>query len=108
MPLTKPMNSGIKDGRLVIDMAEADELWNNMTKDQQYEAMCIMFEPIMNKATAMQRALEPFSKMAGELFARNYDAPEVVLEFVAEGGEKITLDFADFLCVRDALQTPLV
>jgi len=57
MPLTKPMNAGIKNGRLVIDMAEADALWKGLTQEQQYEAMCIMFEPIMDTATKMKRAL---------------------------------------------------
>lgn len=51
------MNTGIKDGKLVIDMAEADALWNGMSKDQQYDAMCLMFDPILEKATKMQRAL---------------------------------------------------
>lgn len=108
MALKKPMNTGIKDGRLVIDMAEADELWNGMTKDQQYEAMCIMFEPIMNKATALQRALEPFSAMAAELFQRNYDAGDTVLTFDTPEGETVKLDFGDFLMIRDALKHPLI
>ena len=108
MPLKKPMNTGMRDGKLIIDMAEADDLWNSLTMEQQYEAMCIMFDPLLDQAIAMKRALQPFNKMAGELFARNYDAPDVVLEFANEDGEKITLDFADFLVVRDALDTPLV
>lgn len=58
MPIKQPMNTGIKDGKLVIEMAEADELWNSLSMEQQYEAMCIMFEPIMIRATAMQRALQ--------------------------------------------------
>jgi hypothetical protein len=55
--IKSPMNTGIKDGKLVIDMEEANELWNDMSKDQQYEMMCILFEPMMEKATKMQRAL---------------------------------------------------
>lgn len=49
------------------------------------------------------RVLDPFSKMAGELFARNYDAPDIVLSFETPEGETVSLDFADFLCVRDAI-----
>ena len=108
MALKKPMNTGMKDGKLVIDMAEADELWNSMTKDQQYEAMCIMFEPIMNKATTLQRALAPFSEMAAELFQRNYNADDTVLMFRTPEGETVRLDFGDFLVVRDALDAPLI
>ena len=56
---------------------------------------------------AAVNALEPFSKMAGELFARNYDAPDTVLMFRSPEGEEIRLEFGDFLVVRDALQQPL-
>lgn len=108
MPLTKPMNTGFKDGKLVIDMAEADALWESMTQDQQYEMLCIMFEPIMQKATKMHRALAPFSAMAAELFQRNYSADDVVLKFITPEGIEVRLDFADFLVVRDALDTPLI
>jgi hypothetical protein len=58
------MNTGIKDGKLVIDMAEADALWNGLTKDQQYEMMCLMFDPILEKATKMQRALHTILEAA--------------------------------------------
>lgn len=58
MTLKKPTNTGMKDGKLVIDMAEAEELWSSMTQGQQYEMMCIMFEPILEKATKMHRALQ--------------------------------------------------
>ncbi|MEX5515687.1 hypothetical protein [Pseudophaeobacter sp. 1A09344] len=64
MPIKQPMNSGIKDGKLVIDMAEADELWNSMSMEQQYEAMCIMFQPLLDRATAMQRALQQLKENA--------------------------------------------
>lgn len=108
MALKKPMNTGIKNGKLVIDMAEADALWDGMSKDQQYEMMCIMFEPIMNKATALQRALAPFSAMAAELFQRNYNADDTVLTFDTPEGETVKLDFGDFLVIRDALDAPLI
>jgi len=58
------MNTGMKDGKLVIDMAEADALWNGMTMEQQFEAMCIMFDPIMEKATKMHRALKSIQEAA--------------------------------------------
>ncbi|KXF89772.1 hypothetical protein [Phaeobacter inhibens] len=58
MPLKQPMNTGMKDGKLVIDMAEADALWNGLSQDQQFEAMCIMFQPLLDSATAMKQALE--------------------------------------------------
>lgn len=64
MPLKKPMNTGIKDGKLVIDMAEADELWNSLTQDQQYEFMCMTFEPVMEKATKFKRALKSIMEAA--------------------------------------------
>ncbi|WP_127111992.1 hypothetical protein [Shimia sediminis] len=101
------MNTGMKDGKLVIDMAEADEIWSGMTNDQRYESMCIMFEPLLERATAMKRALEPFSKMAGELFARNYSADDCALLFYTPEGERVEITFGDFLCVRDALDQPL-
>ena len=51
------MNTGIKDGKIVIDMAEAEEKWNALTKDQQYEMVMIMFQPILDRATNFHRAL---------------------------------------------------
>ena len=51
----------------------------------------------------LERALKPFNLMAGELFAQNYDAPGVVLRLDPPEGDPVILDFADFLCVRDAL-----
>jgi len=54
----------------------------------------------------LERVLEPFNRMAGELFARNYDAPDEVLRLDTPDGQSVVLDFADFLCVRDALGEP--
>lgn len=64
MPIKQPMNTGIKDGKLVIDLAEADELWASMSMEQQYEAMCIMFQPMLERATSMQRALHQLKENA--------------------------------------------
>ncbi|WP_416368603.1 hypothetical protein [Tritonibacter mobilis] len=58
MPIQRPMNTGIKDGKLVIDLAEADEHWNGLSMEQQYEAMCIVFQPLLDRATAMKAACE--------------------------------------------------
>ena len=37
-------------GTLVIDLAEADNLWNSLNKDQQFVAMSAMFEPLLASA----------------------------------------------------------
>lgn len=85
MPLKQPMNTGIKDGKLVIDMAEADELWESMSKDQQYEAMCIMFQPLLDRATAMKAACEkvlPLIEAAGReevTDTRDWDEAEAMI-----------------------------
>lgn len=67
-----------------------------------------LLRAIAQERDHMKRALEPFSKMAGELFARNYDAEDVVLHFRTPEGESVVLDFSDFLVVRDALRSSLV
>lgn len=66
MPLNKPMNTGMKDGKLVIDVAEAVELWDAMSMEQQYEAMCIMFQPLLDRATEMQQALLKLKENASD------------------------------------------
>lgn len=63
MPLKQPMNTVMKDGKLVIDVAEADALWNGLSQEQQFEAMCIMLQPLLDRATAMKRALEAIRKL---------------------------------------------
>lgn len=57
----------------------------------------------IRKLDQLQKVLEPFDNMCGELYARNYDADEKVLSFRTPEGESVVLDFADFLCVRDAI-----
>ncbi|MEX0281926.1 MAG: hypothetical protein AB3N13_12155 [Arenibacterium sp.] len=46
------------DGILVVDMAEADKLWNSLSMEQQYNAMCGMFDPLLAQAAKMRVALE--------------------------------------------------
>ena len=85
MALKTPMNTGIKDGKLVIDMAEADELWNSLSMEQQYEAMCIMFQPLLDRATAMKAACEkvlPLIEAAGReevTDTRDWDEAEAMI-----------------------------
>lgn len=50
----------------------------------------------------MAEALRPFSDMAGELFARNYNREDQVLGFEFDG-QRVTLKFADFLAARAIL-----
>lgn len=57
----------------------------------------------IRKLDQLQRVLEPFDKMCGELYARNYDADNKVLMFRTPEGNEIALTFADFLCIRDAV-----
>lgn len=85
MPIKKPMNTGMKDGKLVIDMAEADALWNGLSQDQQFEAMCIMFQPLLDRATAMKAACEkvlPLIEAAGReevTDTRDWDEAEAMI-----------------------------
>jgi hypothetical protein len=51
-----------EEGTLVIDMAEADAFWNSLNEKQQYNAMCIMFDPLLAKATLMREALEEIAE----------------------------------------------
>jgi len=82
------MNTGIKDGKLVIDMAEADDLWNGLTDAQRYEAMCIMFDPIMERATELYRAMDDVREAAEhgdsdacrEIALKVLNAPKVTQE----------------------------
>jgi len=58
------MNTGMKDGKLVIDMAEADALWDAMSMEQQYHAMCGMFEPLLEVAKSQHRVLKDIMEAA--------------------------------------------
>lgn len=47
-----------EDGKLVVDMAEVDKLWNSLSMEQQFQAMNAMFEPLLARATEMRECLE--------------------------------------------------
>lgn len=47
-----------EEGVLVVDMAEADKLWNSLNKDQQFDAMCAMFDPLLARATELKAKVE--------------------------------------------------
>lgn len=53
-----------EEGKLVVDMAEADKLWNSLNMEQQYKAMCAMFDPLLARATEMRAALEQIAQTA--------------------------------------------
>lgn len=52
----------------------------------------------------LTKALEPFSKAAGELYARNWNASQVVMSFSAEEGI-VKLTAGDFFAARSALSS---
>jgi hypothetical protein len=56
------------------------------------------------KVARLQIALSPFSKMASELFARNYNQNDTVLMFTNEDQGAVRLVFSDFLVARAALR----
>lgn len=53
-----------EEGKLVVDMAEADKLWNSLSMEGQYKAMCAMFDPLLARATEMRKALEQIAQTA--------------------------------------------
>lgn len=55
-----------ESGKLIIDLAEADKLWEGLTKDQQFEVMCTMFYPILDRATLMHGALRNIIERCNE------------------------------------------
>jgi len=79
---------------------------NDAGLDETADLIC----KLVHERDHMKRALEPFSLMAQEMFARNFNAEDRVLFYKAqdENDPDIVLDFADFLVVRDTLATPLV
>lgn len=52
------------EGKLVVDVAEADKLWKSLNMEQQYQAMCAMFDPLLKRATEMQAALQKIAECA--------------------------------------------
>lgn len=55
-----------------------------------------------DRIKALEDALRPFSRVAGEMFARNWNRDDVAILF--DGGcEEIRLTFADFLSARAAI-----
>ena len=53
-----------EDGKLVVDMAEADKLWNSLSMEQQFQAMTAMFDPLLARATEMRKCLEQIVQTA--------------------------------------------
>lgn len=51
----------------------------------------------------LEAALRPFSVMAGEMFARNWNNSDVAISFVREG-VPIRLTFSDFMAAHTALE----
>ena len=52
------------EGKLVVDMAEADKLWSGLSLEQQLNAMSAMFDPLLARATEMRQALEQIAQTA--------------------------------------------
>ena len=55
-----------------------------------------------DRIKALENVLRPFSRVAGEMFARNWTRDDVAILFDGEC-EEIRLTFADFLSARAAL-----
>lgn len=60
-------------------------------------------EALQQEADAMREALEPFSAMAGELFAQNWNRSDIVIQKAAPGGQIITVTAGHFFDARAAL-----
>lgn len=58
------------------------------------------------KVEKLRATLSPFSEMAGELFARNYNQDDTVLMFINADKGAVRLVFGDFLVARAALTPP--
>jgi hypothetical protein len=54
-----------EEGKLVVDMAEADKLWNSMGMEQQYNAMCAMFDPLLATATEQAARIRELEAQVG-------------------------------------------
>jgi hypothetical protein len=71
--------------------------WNRRAPDPNTTAL-------RARVKELEEGLAPFSAMAGELFARNYNLNDVVLEFGDKLGPKTTLSFREFNVVRTLLK----
>lgn len=69
------------------------------------ETIALRAQAATNKARIerLEAALRPFSIMAGEMFARNWNKDGVAISFVGKDGP-IRLTFTDFLAARAALE----
>ena len=53
-----------EDGKLVIDFADAQPLWDSLTDKQKYDMTNMMFEPVLANATTMHKALKEIILLA--------------------------------------------
>ena len=60
-------------------------------------------EALRAEVERLREAMAPFDRMAGAMFARNWNKDGVAISFVEKDGP-IRLTFADFLAVRAALK----
>ena len=76
-----------------------------LAPDLAAEVIALRAQAAKDKARIerLKAALRPFSIMAGEMFARNWNKDGVAISFVGKDGP-IRLTFTDFLAARAALE----
>lgn len=94
------------DGSSVVDSTGYEIAWDMLPNDARAIAHLpdLMDEVLASRALLEQAeaVLEPFSEMAGEMFARNWNKDSVAISFVGVDGP-IRLTFAEFMGARSTL-----
>lgn len=67
----------------------------------------VQIEELARRVEVLEGALRPFDKIAGELFALNYNRADAVFSLIASP-DVLRLKAGDFFDVRAALSTPSV
>lgn len=57
----------IVDGVIKVDLDKTNEYWESLSMEQQYNAMCIMFDPIIVIATKQKKALQDIAEATSEM-----------------------------------------
>ena len=88
-----------------IDVAGADARLIALAPELAAEVIALRAQAAKDRARIerLRAALRPFSIMAGEMFARNWNKDGVAISFVGKDGP-IRLTFTDFLAARAALE----
>ena len=109
MPLKNPMNTKIEDEKIVIDMtdmADAEQIWDTLSMEQQYACISLLLNPAIERLTAIKRATQPFVEMAETFLSEGTDGRFSILSVIRTDGTNKKLYYRDFMALWEVMNDP--